>query len=293
MPPSVENDAAAGSIPLVVELHGKTVCALYSQNYTGWKQQADANKFILAWPQGLDLQNMTEATEPDPAWNAGACCLPSFVDDIGFIRQVIERTLANDTRLDADRVYMAGHSNGCALAQMVAAQANDLVAAVGCHSFYLLASPATDYYTNPVPIIEFHGTEDETVDYTDFYGSGVGAISNIETWRDLNGCAKDPTITNSSGVSRREYSNCTNGAEVVLVTLYGVGHLPYLFPPGSPPNGVTIDTTKMAWDFVSQFGKAATTTTTTTTTTTPKATSSASMVSLSCASFAVAVLLWQ
>ena len=43
--------------------------------------------------------------------------------------------------VDPQRIYLTGHSNGCALAQRVAIESSDLVAAVACMGMYRLQFP--------------------------------------------------------------------------------------------------------------------------------------------------------
>ena len=56
--------------------------------------------------------------------------------------------------------------------------------------------------------------------------------------------------------SVQSFTNCDNGTEVSLVTLYAADHNPYeesyfVFPG----NQGTVDTNGIAWNFVSQFSK--------------------------------------
>ena len=59
------------------------------------------------------------------------------------------------------------------------------------------------------------------------------------------------------------FTDCENGAEVQLVSLYAGTHNPYEedygspseFPRYVPGNGGLIPTTQIAWDFMSQYSK--------------------------------------
>jgi len=56
--------------------------------------------------------------------------------------------------------------------------------------------------------------------------------------------------------SVQSFTNCANGTEVSLVTLYAADHNPYeesydVFPG----NGGTVDTNGIAWAFLSRFSK--------------------------------------
>jgi polyhydroxybutyrate depolymerase len=236
---------SSASVPLVVDMHGYTGCAEHNPYYTGWKEKAEENGFVVVWPQGT--QNLPGASDASASWNAGEwCCGASAgkIDDVGFLRKVVDNS-ASVFNIDRLRVYMAGHSNGCAMAQRMAVQASDIVAAVACHAMYLVAAPSGDFA--PVAIMEIHGTSDSVVPYDANWG---GALDNFEGWSELNQCQGSPIETTNDGYTLHAHRKCAEGSEVELITLPGVGHSPY---QGS--GGVAVDTTQLAWDFVQRFSK--------------------------------------
>ena len=96
------------------------------------------------------------------------------VDDVSFLKSMIEKLVADNDKntqykVDPTRIYMTGHSNGCAMAQRFTAEHSELIAAVGCHSFYLLSDVPDTYL--PRPMIEVHGDKDDSVPY-DFRPEG-------------------------------------------------------------------------------------------------------------------------
>ena len=126
---------------------------------------------MLIFPQGLE--NIEGAEDNEPSWNAGLCCQGATqmkIDDVSFLRSVVEIEIAADhttnttkTRpmIDESKVYISGHSNGCAMAQRMAVEHSNYFAAVGCHSFYLLVDFPSSY--DAIPFIEVHGEADNTV----------------------------------------------------------------------------------------------------------------------------------
>jgi poly(3-hydroxybutyrate) depolymerase len=221
-------------------------CAERLATYTSWKEKAERNGFIVVWPQGTFNLFGQRGELGKSSWNAGLCCAPAsapyFIDDVGFLRKVVSQTASNHG-VDLSRVYMAGHSNGCSMAQRMAAEASDIVAAVGCHSSYL-AAKSQDFI--PVPIMEIHGDSDPIVPY----GLPlVGAKANQQRWRDLNKCQGSATETSDNSYTSSTYSNCQGGTEVTLVTVKGAGHSPY------QGFDTRVDTTQLAWDFVKRFSR--------------------------------------
>ena len=165
--------------------------------------------------------------------------------------------------VDENRIYLTGWSNGCALSQKLANEHSDTFAAIACMSYYLLDDPVADY--SPIPIMEIHGLLDQIILYSNdaihlpnLEAQEHGAIQNLLLWADMNGCSGSLPDSNqpSTFYSVQSFTDCDNGTEVSLVTLYAADHNPYeesydIFTG----NGGTVDTNGIAWDFVSQFSK--------------------------------------
>lgn len=229
-------DELTSPVPLVLDFHGWTSSAGRQRSSSGFKELADERGFIVVWPEGY-LRS----------WNAGAtCCLPASglrIDDVGFMRALVGR-LSEEHDIDLDRVYATGLSNGCAMAQRLAADASDVMAAVACMSHFLLVAPDVGY--RAVSVMELHGTSDVVVSY----GPGLfgGAAENLERWRSLNNCAGEAVESWRSGESVAEtYQDCEGRVEVSLVTVSDGLHGLY------SPFGTDIDTTGLAWEFMSRF----------------------------------------
>ena len=137
---------------------------------------------------------------------------------------------------------MAGHSNGCMAAIATATLHSDMVAAVGCHAGTALAAFPDSY--KPTPMWLVHGMEDDTVSFDgdDFF---LGQMSIHSLIAQANGCKEYNENQIGDGVLHTSTS-CDNGANVTLLSLTGVGHTPYSHLIG-------VDTTQLAWDFVSSF----------------------------------------
>ena len=164
-----------------------------------------------------------------------------------------------DLSIDTNRIYLTGHSNGCILSLAVAALYSEIVAAVACFAGGLVTAFPDDY--SPVPIWSVHGVEDDDIPYDGltyvtlpFFGA-LGFFSQDQTMGYLsakNGCSEQEVMDLEDGgvvVGKVvKNTNCSKNATVEFVALDGVGHEPYKL--GS--NGETdIDTTALAWDFIS------------------------------------------
>lgn len=229
--------SASSSAPLLLDFHGHSGSAEGQRSFSGFRELADDEGFVAVWPEGQG-----------GSWNAGELCCPPAssdnIDDVAFTRKMVA-LMHDDANIDLDRVYVTGFSNGCAMAQRLAADASDLIAAVGCMSLYLLDEADPGYA--PVPVMEIHGASDVVVAY-DSAGAFTGARQNREHWAELNECVGEPEQTWESGASVAfAYLDCAGGTEVSLVSIDGGRHRLYA---GS---GTEIDTTRLAWDFMSRF----------------------------------------
>ena len=226
-----------GSTPLVIDLHGWTESPSGQRAISGFEALADSEGFIVVWPYGLCN-----------SWNSGkACCPPASeddIDDVGFIRKLVARVSAQHN-IDSGRIYVTGLSNGCSMAQRLANEASDMIAAAACMSLHLLVPVDPGY--RPVSVMTLLGTRD------DLYYPGddtPGALGNFDTWKTMNNCTGSPTVTWRSGKSvANTYSNCDNGTEITLVTIDGGGHILY------DGEKTDIDTARLAWGFMKRFSK--------------------------------------
>jgi polyhydroxybutyrate depolymerase len=214
--------------PLVISLHGYTGNARSSEQVTEFTEKSDKEGFIAVYPEGIGQ-----------SWNGPYCCGEAYssnVDDIGFIRKLISR-LEQEYKIDPDRIYVAGFSNGAIMAYRLAAELSDKIAAIapvagsiggkfnGNAPLQKIAEPL-----NPVSVVIFHGTNDTSIYY---YGglssNGLFSLSVAEStsfWVNHDGCAETPqTETSPDGnIVKDVYAGGKNGTEVVLYTLVGFGH---------------------------------------------------------------------
>ena len=252
----------SGNVPLVVDIHGGGD-DMYQQRWTSdFANISMEQGFIVAYPQGHnDLWNM--------GWDSITCSVGIVCpeeDDVGFILQMVDTIMQNHS-IDNSRIYLTGWSNGCGMTQRLAVEASGIFAAAGCMSMYRFVEAPSDYL--PIPFIEVHGLLDEIVQYATtahsapFFGPEKGAIQNLESWAELNGCqGTTPEVLESQDdYDIRGYTNCENETQVMLVTMFFAAHNPYehddpVHDPGrgwANPTGVPTST--FIWEFMSKFSK--------------------------------------
>merc|ERR1719450_1738216 len=182
---------------------------------------------------------------------------------MGFILGAMLRQVATERPFDESRAYLSGYSCGCYMVQTLAYQASDLIAGAACMAGYLvpaLANSPRPSTFSPVPLLEIQGRDDPIVTFSasdpaadpNKPNTGVGAMTNLETWRNLDGCSQSSMAENqlAAGVTMTSYSDCSSGVETALIVLDGVQHCPYRGCETS------FDTTQAAWNFLRRFRNA-------------------------------------
>lgn len=260
--------------PLVIVLHGKTQRGADMVARTAWPQVAKREGLAVVFPDGLNNAWADARTKAGPALRGP----PAGTDDIAFIARLVEKLVADGTA-DARRVYVAGVSNGGAMAMTLICARADLFAAGASVIMNLTEEAAvTCHPSRPLPMLIMNGTADPLVPYEGGRGSSYyaadGFWSTAETlafWRNLNGCETgDAAVTDlpngapaDQTTVTRISSRCPGGHDVVLYRVNHGGHRMPGFSPDArfpkiaasllgPQNG-DIDGAETIWTFFSRF----------------------------------------
>jgi polyhydroxybutyrate depolymerase len=242
--------------------------------HTAWPLVAKREGFAVVFPDGLNHAWADARTKAGPALRGP----PEGTDDVAFIAKLVEK-LVTDGTADPKRVYVAGISNGGAMAMTLVCARADLFAAGASVIMNLNDEAAvTCHPSRPLPMLLMNGTADPLIPYEGGRGSSYfaaeGFWSTEETfafWRKLNGCETDDAeVTelpdrapaDQSTVTRIS-SRCPEGHDVVL---YRVNHGGHRMPGFSPdarfprvatgllgPQNSDIDGAETIWAFLSQF----------------------------------------
>jgi polyhydroxybutyrate depolymerase len=221
--------SAATQHPLVLNLHGYTSNASQEQIYTQMDVTADANSFLVVYPNGISNY-----------WNS----FGSGADDVKFLDSLIER-IKHSYTIDTTSIYSCGMSNGGYMSYTLACQLSHKIAAIasvtGTISDSTLAHCAL---THKIPVLDIHGTADPTVNYITGAPSSIGVEATLSFWLDTNNCvlASDTTnipntnLTDGCTAQLIRYQTCEQNAEVYFYKIAGGGHT---WPGGSVTVGVT------------------------------------------------------
>ena len=105
-------------LPLVVALHGYTGTGEYFAETSEWTNVAARRGFAVLFPCSYPYARKENGSCycPLPAWNCGIYPRDDNLDDVDFIKQVIEKT-CTEFNIDKHRIYATGHSNGSRMTQ--------------------------------------------------------------------------------------------------------------------------------------------------------------------------------
>ncbi len=173
--------------PLVVAIHGYTSTAKILMGYSGINQIADLEGFMVAYPQG------TKDSRNNNFFNVGyEFHSDSKVDDIGFIREIV-LNLSKEFKLNPEKVFATGMSNGGDMSYLLACRSSDLFTAVAPVAGVMMKDTLDN--CNPdkkIPIFEIHGTKDLISKFQgdmknqDQWGPYYDLPSTIEFWANLH-----------------------------------------------------------------------------------------------------------
>jgi polyhydroxybutyrate depolymerase len=219
----------ATPMPVVFGLHGWSQPAALLGLQSALPAAAERDGFVLLLP---------DITRPVPLWHTGV----DEADAEWFEKLLdeVEATLCIDT----DRIFVTGMSNGAMMASTIVCRFADRIAAAAPVAGMRLPDGCTP--ARAVPIVAFHGTDDQFLAYDGGYGSSVAELigpdgnSNLgeilasgpdavpvparaAAWSALNGCGEAAAETRvADDVILLAFERCET--PVLLYAVEGGGH---------------------------------------------------------------------
>lgn len=242
--------------PMLLALHGGGGDMDYQAGNYGIIAKSEAAGFIAVFPNGYSrFRSGILAT-----WNAGTCCgqaVTQEVDDVGFLKAVIERVAAQ-APIDQRRIYAAGMSNGGLMSYRLACELPGMIRAIA-------PVAGTDNTTNckpsrPVPVIHFHAKDDSHV----LFGGGAGpdamtktnftsVAATIAKWVALNHAAPQSNTVVSLSGARCERHSGTAPVEMCVTDSGGHSWPGTASRRANKSPSQAISANDLMWDFFSSL----------------------------------------
>ena len=229
-----ENYNATTALPILFSFHGLTRNMEFNYSHTNFDELAERENFIVVHPNGIDNR-----------WTLNASNNP----DIDFTEALLSH-LENDYRIESNRIYSTGMSNGGNFSFTLACELNNRIAAIASVTGLMLQAAIGDCIpTRPLAILHIHGTEDPIANYA-FVQRG------LDFWIEHNTTNMNPIVSNipdidtqdGSTVEKYKYINGENDVEVLHLKVIGGGHQ----WPGNSGN-MDINASEEVWSFLKKF----------------------------------------
>lgn len=255
---------------VVVMLHGGGGTGKGAATETGWSAKADAAGFLAVYPDALpeDATKPASFSRNPQLWNDGSERFhpgQAPVDDVSFLGALLDQIEANFA-VDTQRIYFTGFSNGASMAFRAGAELASRIAAIAPVAG--ACWPASVTLARPVPMLYLTGTADPL----NRIEGGVPTLANgvsdpfrakpkppvrdsVLKWVGAIGAPRTAhRVTEDNGVRVEVYGPGERGAEVVYVSVEGLGHTwaggKSLLPESwVGPQSDAIRATDLIWDF--------------------------------------------
>jgi polyhydroxybutyrate depolymerase len=215
LPKSYENKTPHS---LIVVFHGYASTPFSLEKFTHFDSIANSGNVILMYPEG------TKSLVGLRGWNTG---LHSTIksSDVLFVSNMLNNVQSN-LCVNPNQIYAAGFSNGGGFVAKLACQLSNRIAAFAPISGSYVTAFKTCSALRPLPIIEFHGTNDTVVPYLGLEAKKeFAALTWVSRWAKRDACQSKPSITNQSKqVTKYQWIDCSNNVSIVHYKIKGEGH---------------------------------------------------------------------
>lgn len=228
-------------VPLIIALHGGGGSGENMEAFTvgRFNELAEQEGFLVVYPDAVKYRLAKRN------WNDGRGILRypaqrDNVDDVGFIRALIDKLIA-EYNVDPHRVYATGPSNGGIMTLRLGCELSDKLAAIA-PVIGSIAEPlaATCRPTHALPMLMINGTDDPLISWEGGYvhflkqqlGKVVSVADTVNFWVKRDGCALPPEVSrlpdldpdDGTRIRREIYPSCQEGLAVILYAVEGGGH---------------------------------------------------------------------
>jgi polyhydroxybutyrate depolymerase len=224
--------------PLVINFHGFSSSAGGQMGLSQMNSVADTANYLLAYPQGLMVNNPVAGTR-GPGWNLGGpvgnrrIALLSDNDDVDFGLELINH-VKTDYLVDPSRMHVTGWSMGAGMAYEMACAHADMIASLAAVAEQMDDGLLESCVPGAMSFLQIHGTADPIVSFDAFAGGGIifsPAPATASKFATIHSCSDsteteiaDSVAGDSSTVTLIEYTGCDDETEVLFYRVNNGGH---------------------------------------------------------------------
>lgn len=204
------------ALPLLVALHGGLGTGTIFEAQAQLRPHAERLGYFVVYPDGVGR-----------TWNAGSCCgkaAREHVDDVGFIAALVHK-LERAYRIDSDRIYATGFSNGAMMVHRIACERPRLFTAIAPVAGSIMGDHCNP--DAPTPALLVRGRADERIPWDGGSLRGTYRKSMEEMVSKLgarNGCSAARKLTFSRGDAHCWTLQGCPEAPVRYCGIKGLGH---------------------------------------------------------------------
>ncbi|MCX6819767.1 MAG: hypothetical protein NT019_00535 [Candidatus Adlerbacteria bacterium] len=239
-------------LPVVLVFHGgggPLGSAELMAQYSGWKEKAQKEGFIVVFTQGT-LENPSRPlnlTLGDPnrnirLWHVGEHIPPvthDDVDDVTYVRAILG-DITFKYNVNREHIFATGFSNGATFAYRLGSEMSDTLAAIAPVAGLLYNSFPTPQ--TPVSLLSIVGTSDP-VPPAETPGELIPVIDPPTAWAHFDHCTEPAGQKAELGVRTETFTSCASSTEVRDIYITGLAHT---YPAAA---------TDLAWDFFKSHPK--------------------------------------
>ena len=211
-------------LPVVLIFHGRGSSPAEIENYSGFSQLADTERFIAVYPQGL--RDSTGET----FWDSFSP-LTEGIDEVAFVNRVLD-DVEQKLCVDTSRIYATGFSNGGNMTGMLACRLAGRIASFAPISGNFFDNQQGCHPGRPVSSLNAHGTADDIVPYNsqpptpDHPFPQPGVQDWLQQWANQDGCTTGPiTFSEVSNVTGMQWTNCNSDVTIIHYRIEGGTHI--------------------------------------------------------------------
>jgi polyhydroxybutyrate depolymerase len=219
-----------GALRVLLAFHGATQTPEGLADLAHIHDARLAADYVVVYPEGYKRY-----------WNiAGICCGPAAkanINDVTFARAILD-DLATFVRIDRQRVYATGYSNGGAESYHLGCAMSDAIAAIAPMSSNMWDPKPQCRPVHPMPVYTWHGLQDNFAPYYGGITAARGAPpapsvqQNVEFWAQIAGTTQVKHVALFGGNADCDINDGgRNNTKVVSCRIAAMGHR----WPGSRP----------------------------------------------------------